>query len=181
MLEIDYLHGAELEQELTQLLTSYRHPHVLENGEQVNAEQFAELERKSASAETSLSKAFGHHDDWNLDFLKRTEPGSFAEALSNLQRWAQLIQWPDGIRNGRFTANAENSQQLKELISTGLPDATWPFVKIARLDHMETATYRVGSHHTFLTGFISRLRSLKLVSFSQIYLVSIIYLLCIDI
>lgn len=117
---------------MTELLDDYRRPHAPIPRNEARPADIDELHRMSFSAKKSLSKAFGHHNDWNVDQLKKFEPGSYQEALTNLRRWAQLIQWPDGVRNGRFTATAEGSQQVRGLISTAIPDAIWPFVKIVR-------------------------------------------------
>ncbi|KAK2732662.1 hypothetical protein FQN57_002583 [Myotisia sp. PD_48] len=152
-LEIEYLHGADLDQELIQLLADYREPFAPHcSRKDIPAEEYAELERKSDSAKISLTQAFSMHVDWDIEKLKGFESDSYEQALTCLRRWARLIEWPEGVHEGRYSATAKDIQHQKILIDRCVSNSIWAFIKIVRV-YVKSQVLKNGLVLADLPGF----------------------------
>ncbi|PGH23258.1 hypothetical protein AJ80_02674 [Polytolypa hystricis UAMH7299] len=152
VVEVEYLQGDELDKELTQLLDDSRQPYAPAFRENCSADAFQEAEEKSKIANTALSSAFGHQPDWDLDQLRGFGPFSLVVALSNLRRWAKLLEWPDGARDGTWTDSAETSQNCRESTERFMQHSLWPFVKVVRM-YLKAAVLKPGLILADLPGF----------------------------
>ncbi|KAK2812877.1 hypothetical protein FQN49_008342, partial [Arthroderma sp. PD_2] len=128
--EIEYLHDADLDNEIVHLLADLRKFH--QPGLDVSAQDHEELELKSESAGKALSLAFGRHRDWDLQGLSEFGPGAYEHALLCLRNWAQQIQWPNGIQNGCLSTRSRDVNGIKNVISRRESEPAWSFVKIVR-------------------------------------------------
>ncbi|KAK2743243.1 hypothetical protein FQN57_004932 [Myotisia sp. PD_48] len=130
-LEVEYLHGLELDQELAQLLDDYRAPFSPSAlSSEVSADEMVELERNSEAARLSLEQSLSRHADRDIELLKSD---SYEHALSCVKRWARMIEWPDDVSHGRYSATARDFPHLRQLLDTYVPDSLLAFVKTVRV------------------------------------------------
>lgn len=128
--EAEYLNENELRKELDQLLDDYRYLYAPEL--RLENEALRDAHIKSETAEAALAAAFEGQMNWDPNLLKDFSDGGRDIAVAYLQNWATTLLWPDGARDGKWSATADSSQACRELIEEFMRGSIWPFVKIVR-------------------------------------------------
>lgn len=130
MVEVEYLNDDELRTELGQLLDDYRCLYSPET--RLEDEVPRDVQIQSATAEAALTAAFGDQPNWDTGSLRDFNANGRDIALAYLQNWATTLKWPDGARDGNWSATANCSQHCRRLIEEFMTGSIWPFVKVVR-------------------------------------------------
>ncbi|KKZ62214.1 hypothetical protein EMCG_03352 [[Emmonsia] crescens] len=151
VVEVEYLNDDELRTELGQLLDDYRCLYSPETPT-LEDEILRDVQIQSATAEATLTAAFGDQPNWDTGSLRDFNKGGRDIALAYLENWATTLQWPDGARDGNWSATANCSQHCRRLIEEFMTGSIWPFVKVVRV-YLKAVVLRPGLILADLPGF----------------------------
>ncbi|KAL8977326.1 MAG: hypothetical protein Q9205_006849, partial [Flavoplaca limonia] len=134
-IEVEYCNEAEINEQLHELLVSYRElyqPGIekeLENNEQL----YQEIEKKSTVAASTLQSIFPDHPEATPIRMKDQSDGAFEQILENLKRLAALIEWPADAKNGRWTATAASAAECHDKVAYFMKKGLWPLTNVVRI------------------------------------------------
>ncbi|KAL8864708.1 MAG: hypothetical protein Q9198_009693, partial [Flavoplaca austrocitrina] len=160
-IEVEYCNEAEINEQLHELLVSYRElyqPGIekeLENNEQL----YQEIEKKSTVAASTLQSIFPDHPEVTPNQMKDQSERAFERILQNLKRLASLIEWPADAKNGRWTATAASAAECHDKVAYFMKKGLWPLTNVVRYVSHLLSTHRLGlqvSHKGAPTGICDK-------------------------
>ena len=129
-MEVEYLNEAEINEQLHELLWSYRQLFTVDKETDVNARDYEQMERESALALATLRGVFGSRAETEPDFLQAKD--AFNSILGRLRGLAREISWPEGAQDGKWSSTAETAGQCHDQTEAFMKEGLWPFTKIVR-------------------------------------------------
>jgi len=129
-MEVEYFNETEIDEQLHELLWSYRQFFTIEKETDVNARDYEQMERESALAMATLRGVFGSRAETEPNFLQAKD--AFESILSQLKGLARAIQWPEGAKDGKWSSTAETAEQCHDQTGAFMKEGLWPFTKIVR-------------------------------------------------
>ncbi|KAL8846664.1 MAG: hypothetical protein Q9221_008271 [Calogaya cf. arnoldii] len=134
-LEVEYCNETEIEEQLHELLVSYRELYQpgLEEALENDPSVYREIEKKSAVAASTLQSIFPDHPEVAPHQLRDQSEGAFERILDELKRLASRIQWPTDAVNGRWTATATTSSECHEKVAYFMEKGLWPLTNMVRI------------------------------------------------
>lgn len=130
-IEIEYLNKTEINEQLHELLWSYRQPFTVK-GEDIDQDDYAKMESESKVALDTLEGIFGNRAETNAKYLQDPADDAFDSILKQLTSIASSLKWPEGAHDGKWTSTAENAGECQEKTGTFMKGDLWPFIKIVR-------------------------------------------------
>ena len=133
-IEAEYCNEAETNEQLHELLVSYRELYQpgtekeLEHNEQLHQE----VATKSEVAASTLQSIFPDHPEVTSNQPKDQSEGAFQRILQNLRRLASLTEWPTDAVNGRWTVTAVNAAQCHDKVAYFMKKGLWPLTNVVR-------------------------------------------------
>lgn len=124
---------SEIDDVVAELLWSYRQlylPGV--ESPTTSEEDYARYMRESAQAWSALKAAFGHHSQFNEEYLRDMSEGSLERTAADLKEWSRTLEWPEGVVDGRWATTAGSAEECYEKTQLFMQDQYWPFTKIIR-------------------------------------------------
>ncbi|OQD86148.1 hypothetical protein PENANT_c008G00195 [Penicillium antarcticum] len=137
MIEVEYLSDASIRDHIQELVWSFRRmilPDVAAN-----------------LAWASLNTAFGHKKKFDREFLLNQSEGAFERITNLLYQWTASIPWPEGGKNGKWTAFAKTTDECYEMTRLFTHQMMWSFTKIIRV-YTDAPILRTGYVITDLPG-----------------------------
>ena len=131
MIEVEYLTQNQIEEQVRDLLFSYRLGYASDI--KSTGEEYRRIQREARRAWSTLRAAFGHRKEFSEKFLSHELDGAFETAASKLIEWTRDIAWPKTEGNeGIWIATAENAKEYCDKTHKFMQDRLWPFTKIIR-------------------------------------------------
>ena len=133
-IEVEYCNEAEIDEQLHELLVSYRELYQpglakeLEGNEQL----YHEIKTKSGVAASTLQSIFPDQTEVAPGHLRDEGEGVFERILNGLKRLASLIEWPSDAANGRWTATATSAMECHNKVAYFMQKGLWPLTNIVR-------------------------------------------------
>ena len=128
-IEIDRMSSNEIEEQLNELLWSYRLFHIADVDKQAEDKKLAD---RSELAWDTLQAAFGSKEQLTEAYLRDESDGAEKKIQRQLKIWADELQWPvESFEDDSFVgANTigEYKSKLREFLGGNL----WPFIKVIR-------------------------------------------------
>ncbi|KAL8724298.1 MAG: hypothetical protein Q9166_008029 [cf. Caloplaca sp. 2 TL-2023] len=134
-IEVEYCSEAEINEQLHELLFSYRELYEpgLARFFELNEQQHFEVGKKSELALSTLQSIFAGHPEVTPSYLKEQSEGAFERILGELRRLAALIEWPPGAANGSWMATAASSDECHDKVAYFMQQGLWPLTNIVRI------------------------------------------------
>lgn len=129
-MEVEYLNETEINEQLHELLWSYRQFFTIDKETDVNARDYEQMERESALALATLRGVFGSRTETEPESLQAKD--AFDSILSQLKGLARAIQWPEGAKDGKWSSTAETAEHCHDQTGAFMKEGLWPFTKIVR-------------------------------------------------
>ncbi|KAI4143217.1 MAG: hypothetical protein LQ341_002975 [Variospora aurantia] len=131
-IEAEYCNKDEIDDQLQELLVSYRELYQPGLGKELedNEQQYREIERKSEIAFSTLQSIFPDCPKVTSEKLQGNGDGAFKRILDRLRRLAKKIQWPSGAADGKWTATAASSAECHEKVAYFMQNGLWPLTNI---------------------------------------------------
>lgn len=154
-IEAEYCNKDEIDDQLQELLVSYRELYQPGLGKELedNEQQYREIERKSEIAFSTLQSIFPDCPKVTSEKLQGNGDGAFKRILDRLRRLAKKIQWPSGAADGKWTATAASSAECHEKVAYFMQNGLWPLTNIVR--YAIIRTLGVGGCYTYRTRLVS--------------------------
>ncbi|KAL8994209.1 MAG: hypothetical protein Q9169_005755 [Polycauliona sp. 2 TL-2023] len=134
-IEVEYCNETEIDEQLHELLVSYRELYQpglekqLENDERL----YREIETKSTVAASTLQSIFPDHPAVAPSQLRDQDEGAFERILDELKRLALLIKWPSDAANGRWTATATSPGECHDKVAYFMEKGLWSLTNVVRI------------------------------------------------
>ncbi|KAJ9136605.1 Ras GTPase family protein [Pleurostoma richardsiae] len=133
-IEVEYLSTPEIEALLKELLWSYRQLYLPDiESDKTLPEDYARYQRQSAQAWSALEAAFKHKGEFKPERLQDMSDGALDRITTELIRWSEEIEWPEGGVNGLWRSTANTTEECCEKTEIFMKDKYWPFTKIIRI------------------------------------------------
>lgn len=129
-MEVEYFNETEINEQLHELLWSYRQFFTIDKETDVNARDYEQMERESALALATLKGVLGDRTETEPAFLQAED--AFDSILNRLKGLARAIQWPEGAQNGKWSSTADTAEQCHEQTGVFMKEGLWPLTKIVR-------------------------------------------------
>ncbi len=129
-MEVEYFNETEMNEQLHELLWSYRQLFTIEDETDVKARDYEQMEGESALALATLRGVFGSRPETEPEFLRAKN--AFDSILCHLKDLARAIQWPEGAKDGKWSSTAETAGQCHDQTGAFMKEGLWPFTKIVR-------------------------------------------------
>ena len=145
-IEVEYCNEAEINEQLHELLVSYRELYQpgIENELENNEQLYQEIEKKSTVAASTLQSIFPDHPEVTPNQMKDQSEGAFERILQDLRRLASLIEWPKDAVNGRWTATAANASECHDKVAYFMRKGLWPLTNVVRYVSVFLSTHGLG-------------------------------------
>ena len=121
-LEVEYYTEAETKELLADLVGNFRKVQLFpeapctEDKEALPRDK-QHSENQSKEAWSALQAAFGHHQLFGKSFLLDQSEGAFDRIMSQLNKWTQLLQWPEKAKDGKYSISVDDEEDCAENIS----------------------------------------------------------------
>ncbi|KAL8782106.1 MAG: hypothetical protein Q9213_005676 [Squamulea squamosa] len=164
-IEVEYCNEAEIDDQLHELLVSYRELYQpgLERELENNEHLYSEIEKKSGVAASTLQSIFPDQPEVAPAHLRDDGEGAFDRILNDLKRLASRIEWPSDAANGRWTATASSATDIylsAQVLKTGVILADLPGYRDINLARVRKAEqYLLRCHEVFIVANIKRVIS----------------------
>ncbi|KAI4118167.1 MAG: hypothetical protein LQ345_001717 [Seirophora villosa] len=114
--EAEYCDQDEFDNQLLELLVSYRELHQPGLAKELEAkeQQYREIERKSEVAFSTLQSIFPDRAEVTNENLLDDGDGAFERIFDSLRRLAKKIEWPVGAADGKWAATAASSAECHD-------------------------------------------------------------------
>ncbi|KAL9621176.1 MAG: hypothetical protein Q9204_008138, partial [Flavoplaca sp. TL-2023a] len=134
-IEVEYCNEEEINEQLHELLFSYRELYQpgIEKELENNQQLYQEIERKSTVAASTLQSIFPDRPEVTPSQMKDQSEGAFERVLQNLKRLASLIEWPADAKNGRWTATAASAAECHDKVAYFMKKGLWPLTNVVRI------------------------------------------------
>lgn len=152
-IEIDRMTDSEIEEQLQELLWSYRKFHIWDlDKENLTADEQKHLEDKAKLAWDTLKSAFGSRRELTETYLKDTSDGAEGRIQQQLKLWTDSLQWPGDSHQNGWLGSAENVEEYNEKTKQFLAGTLWPFIKVMRV-FLSSQVLKSGAILADLPGF----------------------------
>ncbi|KAL8905916.1 MAG: hypothetical protein Q9171_006480 [Xanthocarpia ochracea] len=135
-IEVEYCDEAEIDEQLHELLVSYRElyqPGLEKELEEDDPQLLREIKTKSGVAASTLQSIFPDQPEVAPAHLRDEGEGAFERILNGLKRLASLIEWPSDAANGRWTATATSAMECHDKVAYFMREGLWPLTNIVRI------------------------------------------------
>ncbi|KAL8773729.1 MAG: hypothetical protein Q9209_001497 [Squamulea sp. 1 TL-2023] len=134
-IEVEYCNQAEIDDQLHELLVSYRELYQPGLGSELenNEHLYREIEKKSGVAASTLQSIFPDQPEVAPAHLKDEGEGAFDRILNDLKRLASRIKWPSDAANGRWTATASSATECHDKVAFFMQQGLWPLTNVVRI------------------------------------------------
>lgn len=132
-IEIDRMTDAEIEEQLRELVWSYRNFHLWDLDEKgLTADDQKHLENKSKLAWDTLTSAFGSRKELTETYLKDSSDGADKKIQQQLKLWTDSLQWPADSNQSGWHGSAKDVKEYTSKMHQFLTGTLWPFIKVIR-------------------------------------------------
>jgi hypothetical protein len=132
-IEIDRMTDDEIEEQLRELLRSYRNFHMWDLDEKgMIGDDQRRLAEKSKLAWDTLKSAFGSRRELTETYLKDSSDGAEERIQQQLKSWTDSLQWPGDSSQSGWLGSAETVQEYNRKTKEFLTGTLWPFIKVIR-------------------------------------------------
>ncbi|KAH7323547.1 hypothetical protein BKA65DRAFT_70778 [Rhexocercosporidium sp. MPI-PUGE-AT-0058] len=152
-IEIDRMTNSEIEEQLRELLWSYRFFHITDLDDQgIRADEQARLEAQSKLAWDTLQAAFGPQRELTETYLQDPSDGAENRIQNKLKEWSSDLRWPDESHESGWLGSAETVDDCKNRTRKFLTGNLWPFIKVIRI-YLSSQVLKSGAILADLPGF----------------------------
>jgi hypothetical protein len=132
-IEIDRMTDVEIEEQLRELLWSYRDFHLTDLDDKgLTRDDQKSLEKQSKLAWDTLKAAFGSRSELTEEYLKDSSAGAGERIQQQLGLWKSELQWPgDSLQSG-WLGSADTVDECNRKTQQFLTGNLWPFIKVIR-------------------------------------------------
>jgi hypothetical protein len=131
--EIDCMTDDEINDQLQELLRSYRRFHLCDlDKTHTTADEANQLRSQSQLAWDTLQAAFGSHRELTKEYLIDNSPGAEQRIQGQLRALILSLDWPEGAREGTWSGAADSVLECTRKTTEFLSRNIWPFIKIIR-------------------------------------------------
>jgi hypothetical protein len=140
-IEIDRMTDVEIEEQLRELLYSYRSFHIMDvDDKDMSADEQKRLEMRSTLAWDTLKSAFGSKQELTEKYLRDGSSGAEERLQEKLQHWTNELVWPGDSYESGWLGTAGSAEECKHKTQQFLGGNLWPFIKIIRYpSHLQYA------------------------------------------
>lgn len=137
-IEIDCMTDDEIDEQLRELLWSYRQFYLrdLLEDKMVTGDELKLRGKQSKLAWDTLHAAFGNllgsTEKLAKDYLQDSSDGAEERIQAQLKLWTKQLPWPAEVKQGGWLGTADNIKECNEKTKTFLKGNLWPFVKVIR-------------------------------------------------
>jgi hypothetical protein len=132
-IEIDRMTDREIEEQLRELLWSYRYFHIADLDDKgINADEQRRLEDRSKLAWDTLQAAFGTRRELTELYLQDNSVGAEERIQQQLRSWTNEFQWPGGLHGSGWLGSANTVEECNMKTQQFLTGNLWPFIKVIR-------------------------------------------------
>lgn len=132
-IEIDRMTDIEIEEELRELLWSYRYFHIYDLDEkEITADEQNRLEDQSKLAWDTLRAAFGSKRRLTHAYLQDSSVGAEERIQQTLKSWTTELQWPGDSYESGWVGSADTVEECNRKTQQFLTGNLWPFIKVIR-------------------------------------------------
>ncbi|CZR67592.1 uncharacterized protein PAC_17491 [Phialocephala subalpina] len=152
-IEIDHMTDVEIEEQLRELIWSYRNFHLSDLDDKgFTADEQKRLEDQSKLAWDTLKAAFGSRRELTEEYLKDPSAGAEERIQQQLRLWTNGLQWPvDSLQSG-WLGSADTVEECNRKTQQFLTGNLWPFIKVMRI-FLRSQVLKSGAILTDLPGF----------------------------
>ncbi|TVY12926.1 hypothetical protein LARI1_G009230 [Lachnellula arida] len=133
-IEIDRMTDVEVEEQLRELLYSYRSFHIMDLDDKgVSADEQRRLELRSKLAWDTLKAAFGSKQELTEKYLRDSSSGAEERLREKLKHWTNELVWPRDSYESGWLETAGLAEECKHKTQQFLGGNLWPFIKTIRI------------------------------------------------
>ncbi|KAG4437321.1 hypothetical protein IFR05_007217 [Cadophora sp. M221] len=152
-IEIDRMTDSEIEEQLQELLWSYRFYHITDLDDiGMGADEQARLEAQSKLAWDTLKAAFGSKRELTETYLRDPGDGAKERIQNRLKEWSSTLRWPRDSHESGWLGSAETADECKSQTQQFKIGNLWPFVKVIRI-YLSSQVLKSGAVLADLPGF----------------------------
>ena len=130
-IEVEYMNDAEISDQISELLYSYRELYIEGTEEAASAAEYKDYQSRSELAWHTLEAAFGHRKELTPEYLQDKSEGAVDRIFKQLKTWASEFDWP-GDRKGVWISSASVAKECSKKASIFAKASLWPFTKVIR-------------------------------------------------
>jgi hypothetical protein len=136
-IEIDCMTDDEIDEQLRELLWSYRQFHLRDREDKmVTGDELKLQEKQSKLAWDTLHAAFGNlpgsREKLTENYLQDSSDGAKERIQAQLKLWTKQLPWPAEVKQGGWLGTADTGKECSEETKNFLTGNLWPFVKVIR-------------------------------------------------
>ncbi len=124
---------SEIEEQLFDLLWSYRDFHLSDLGERgLTADEQISLQNVSKLAWDTFRAAFGSQEELTEAYLRDSSDGAEERIQQQIRLWASLLEWPGNSHQCTWLESAETVEEYHTKMERFLVGSLSPFIKVIR-------------------------------------------------
>ncbi|KAI9698042.1 MAG: hypothetical protein M1836_004395 [Candelina mexicana] len=151
--EVDCMTDAEIDEQLRELLWSYRQFHLYDlKSNDITVDEQQHLADQSNIAWSTLHAAFGHEKYLTESYLQDKSPGAEEKLQEQLVQWTKQLKWPTQARKNGSFGSAKTIEECNDQLERFRTGNLWPFVKVVRV-YLSSQILKSGAILADLPGF----------------------------
>jgi hypothetical protein len=136
-IEIDCMTETEIEEQVEELLWSYRQFHLCDlDAKDFTADELRRFDEESKVAWDTLKAAFGTKAELTEEYLRDSSDGAAERIQAQLKEWTKQLHWPAELKHGGWLGTADTAKECNNEARQFLTGSLWPFVKVIRYVHL---------------------------------------------